>query len=430
MSEAKFGTAEVEKDLSSLASFAPTDTHDSFSQKNLRRVMMEAQQKHPRNIASILWEYDGEPEPALSALLKKSPLTGKIGIAFQHPAMDREAWEFTTPAGAIACDPKGAGRIVTFAFDPHSTTPWNTEDKGTLELCVVRFSLSEAFVPMSIRQEQQRIHGNPPPQPPFDLFSPLDLARFVRAHGVVPLRVKLLAYTTKLRYAYDIDLVHNALVKDIRAGGLPISERVLRSTRLYHGLDRFVARKELPPVPNTILEMLFETSGLNPVDISVLLHISKDLATASLDTLTARQKAVWNKAKRVYLPLPEAFLTEKEAKQEHLEERLRKEDARRAPTPDSGPPAPPPTGPDPTLPERSPEPVPKERGTAEGAPPPSSRVPIPKPVSPPDISDIRGSVGKLLEFLDEHPLCPLCGKPMSLDSRELICEACLREVGG
>jgi hypothetical protein len=387
------------KEYLALASFAPAGVHDAYSQKSLRQILMAASQRSLPHLAKVHWELDGERLPNITSILSKEGLKGKIGLVFQQPVMDRVAWEFTTPAAAIAFDPRGAGRIVTFHFDPHSLTPWDLSDPGTVQPGVVRMSVREAYIPRSMKQEQEARRGNPPPPPPFDLFSMEELSLFVRAHGVVPLRLGVLMYTARARYAYDIDVVRGELVQDARSGRFPVTSAVVRSSRLSHGLDRFVARHELSNVMNRVLELVFESNGLSPNEVSMVLQISEDIALSSLETLASRQLVVLDKRTQTYVPLPQAFLTESEAKMELKEEEKRQAEAKKKLL---APPEPP---------------APKE----------SVRAPTPAaPAAPP--ADLKDSIEKLLDMVESHPTCPLCGRRMSGQSRDLVCRECLKEM--
>jgi hypothetical protein len=400
MQEEQTEAQDDNKDFLALASFAPPGVHDSYSQKSLRQILMAASQRSLPHIAKLRWELDGQRLSNLAELLAKKSLSGKIGLVFQQPVMERSSWEFTTPAAAIAFDARGAGRIVTFNFDPHSLTPWDLSDPGTVLTGVVRLSVREAYVPRSMKQEQEARKGNPPSPPPFDLFSMEELSLFVKAHGVVPLRMGVLMYTARARFAYDIDVVRGELVQDPRSGRFPVSSSVLRSSRLSHGLDRFVARHELSNVMNRVLELIFESNGLTPNEVAMVLQISQDIALSSLETLAARQLVVLEGKSRAYLPLPQAFLTESEAKMELKEEERRKAEAQMA------------------L-----HPVPPEVPRVRTPPPPT-----PKPEVTPE--ELRESVGDLLEMVEAHPTCPLCGRRMTGPSRDLVCRECLKEMRG
>jgi hypothetical protein len=397
MQEAQTAQQDENRDFLALASFSPAGVHDAYSQKNLRQILMAASQRSLPHIAKVRWEFEGQRMSNLGELLAKRSLKGKIGLVFQQPVMERSSWEFTTPAAAIAFDTRGAGRIVTFNFDPHSLTPWDLSDPGTVYTGVVRLSVREAYIPRSMKQEQEARRGNPPPSPPFDLFSMEELSLFVQAHGVVPLRVGVMMYTARARFAYDIDVIRGELVQDPRSGRFPVAGVVVRSSRVSHGLDRFVARHELSNVMNRVLELIFESNGLTPNEVAMVLQISEDIAHSSLETLAARQLIVLDQKTRGYLPLPQAFLSEVEAKME-----LKEEEKRRA-----------------------------EALNAKLEPPEIPRAPLPPPtqvthsVTP---SELKESVGDLLDMVEAHPTCPLCGRRMTGPSRDLVCRECLKEM--
>lgn len=473
--------------------FAPKDIHDQFSQKTLRQALMDARGRRLPPLAHFRWELNGRRMPTFADLLLEQELSGKVGLIFYQPNMRRESWEFTTPVAAMAFEPKGAGKIVTFEYDPTAITPWNLNDRGTEDPCVVRFSVRESFIPRSIKQEQEALRGTPPPGPQFELFSLSEIAKFVRSNGVVPFRVELMVYTSKMRHAYDLDVVNGLLVQDPRSGRFAVTERIKRSPRLYHGLDRYIARREIPPIPSRILEFLFEAPGLNPTDVTVLLGISPELAAASFKTLEERQLCVWDKGTRTYFPLPRGFLTLAEAEMERREEEravkmamTTPETPTPAPTPMAAPapvkapaprvepaaevvrkpepvqPAPkpqpsvPPPASQPPLtsfsrpaakpvsPPKIPEPPPKAAAPAPAhaavqAPAPPAPVPAQPPAQParqqphevavPEIDNVRNDVRDLLEMMESSTKCPVCGGEMEPSETEIVCKNCQKEMG-
>ena len=439
-----------------LSSNAPPEVHDIFSQKNLRQALMDASSRRLPALARVRLELDGVPQDDIAQILTHSPLTGKVGVIFHQPTMQKEAWEYTPPAAVIAFDVRGPGKIITFHYNPRAITPWDLDDRGTEEPCVVRINLREGFIPRSIRQEQMAIRGTPIPLPKFEIFSMADLAGFVHRTGVVPFRFTMLVYTSKTRYSYDIDLINNILVRDPRSGRLPVTSRVQRSARVFHGLDRFVARREIPPIPSKILEILFESNELHPAEVSSVLGISQELAIASLSTLVDRTLASYNKASNTYRPLPRAFLTAAEADMESQEESeaRKKAEAPSEEAPESEPeppeevasPSPPPAVsevPEVSVP-LSPVPGPSpEPGSASPLPPASSPAPPGQEASPTgsfptvatDIANAGGTgarqeVQKLLEMLEARPTCPGCGREMDATDLEILCPECRREMQG
>jgi hypothetical protein len=468
-----------------ISSNAPPEIHDVFSQKNLKQALMDAYSRRLPAIARVRLEHNGAPQENLAQILATSPLTGKLGVVFHQPTMQKEAWEYTTPAAAIAFDARGPGKIITFHYDPRAITPWDLNDRGAEEPCVVRVNVREGFIPRSIKQEQMALRGTPLPVPKFEIFSMAELAAFIRRTGIVPFRVSLLVYTTKTRYLYDVDLVNNILVRDPRSGKLPITGRQTRSARLFHGLDRYVAKREIPPVPGKILEMLFESDNLHPMDVTSVLGISEELATASLHTLVDRSLAIYNRGDNTYSPLPRAFLTEAEAMIETREESSPTgAEPALAPTPEevpepeeepaaeevaetvpsapvpmpllaapiAEPPSPPPPPPEPTPMKSVPEPELPAPPPPPIAPPSTPQVPDPEvaalpvqeetkpagptgafppvapPVSAPENTAAREEVRRLLAMLESKPTCPACNREMDPTDEEILCPECRKEM--
>lgn len=360
-------------DFEALSAFSPKEVHDGFSQKNFRRSLYEYAQRSPAYIARIRWNADGKPVHSLAALLRQENPPEKMIILFYEPKQDPQAWEFTTPMAFVAFDAQGGGRALTFRYDAHSTTPWDPHDTGTEEPCVVRLSFRESYIPRSIRQETEANQGRPPTPPPFELFSIAEMQRFVHATGVVPFRVALHLYTSRTRLRYELDLTHNMVLPDPRSGRFSIEDRVERSSRICHGLDRYVARGALPLLPRRVLELLFESRGLSTPDVSVILGVAPELAKASLESLVGRQLAALDTRSQTFLPLPQVFLTRAEAEREQRDEEER-----------------------------------KKKG--------------------PQSAKLRESVTELLREVESKAVCPLCEGPLTPGSPELLCDDCLAAV--
>lgn len=360
-------------DFEPLAAFAPPEVHDGYSQKNFRKALFDYAQRQPPSIAKVRWIADGQQVRSLGQVLLQASPPERLTAMFHEPRADPQAWEFTTPAALVDFDSQGSGRVISFRYDPHKIPPWDPHDPGTEEPCVVRLSVRESYIPRSIKQETETNEGRPPPPPPFELFSIPDLCRFVRSTGVVPFRIALHLYTSRTRLRYEIDLLHNLLLADPRSGRFSTEDRVERSSRICHGLDRFVARGALPLLPRRVLELLFDSSGLSVQDVSVILQVSPDLARASLQSLVGRQFASFDNRTQIFVPLPQVFLTRAEAERERRDEEERK---RHAPTSEA----------------------------------------------------LKAAVHELLVEVESKAGCPLCGGAMRAGSPELLCDDCMAAV--
>ncbi|MDE1820068.1 MAG: hypothetical protein KGJ23_03910 [Euryarchaeota archaeon] len=360
-------------DFERLSAFAPREVHDGYSQKNFRKTLFDYAQRQPPSIARLRWTANGQPSPSFAAILAEKTPPERVSLVIYEPKPDPQAWEFTTPTALVDSDSAGSGRVLTFRYNPHALSPWDPHDPGKEETCVVRFSVRESYIPRSIQQEHATNEGRPPLPPGFELFSIADFSRFVHSSGVVPFRAALHLYTSRTRLRYDLDLLHNHLLADPRAGRFSIEDRVERSSRICHGLDRFVARGALPLLPRRVLELLFESKGLSVQDVSVILGVSQELATAALQSLVGRQFAAFDQRTQMYLPLPQVFLTRAEAEREQRDEEERKKHGPRSET-------------------------------------------------------LKASVQELLAEVEAKAGCPLCGGPMPAGSPELLCDDCMAAV--
>jgi hypothetical protein len=198
------------------------------------------------------------------------------------------------------------------------------------------------------------------------------LAKQFREHGVVPFQIALLVYLSEERIRFEIDLVGNQLLPDRRAGRLPVSRRIHRSSRVSHGVDAQVAKGGMALTNARALEVLADTHGLNDVEMAHVLGGVRELGRSALDALKSRHYASFDARLGLYRPRLDAFL----------------------PTGDRAKPS-----------EASPK-----------------LPPIPDPA-------LRTSVSELLAAADARATCPLCGDVLPPGPRGILCANCQQEIG-
>jgi hypothetical protein len=232
---------------------------------------------------------------------------------------------------------------------------------------IVRLLLRDHYHPRSADDDTTAGDASPAARP--GLMSWPQFAQFVRTTGIVPFAAALLAYGEDGRSRLELDLVDSQLLPDVRAGRLPPTRRVHQSSRFAHGLDSYLAREEPGVMASRALEVLFETGGLPAIDLAHVLGGVRELVTSTLEGLRARGLVAFDKRTGVYRCRLDAFLT--------ADERAR----------------------------RIEEPL----------------APLPNPA-------LRTSVMELLAAADSRATCPLCGDPLPLTHRGILCEKCAHEV--
>ena len=305
------------EDFEALAHLAPESTHDAYSQKRLRKGLWDLGHRAPRTLARLRWESGGVRYPNLAKLLLLRPTPPEVTVEFVEGSKELSDYEFACPARSITFREDGPGTLHRLEVDDPAAQTLDESTREVPEEVLVRFAFREVFIPRSLAEEQRAQDGLAVPSPPFGLCSWKNLHRFVHRYGVVPYRVELLAYTHQKRDRFELDLLLNRWLEDPRAGRLPLGQRTARSARLSAGLDRYVAKLELPVIPRRALEILFETERVTPAELSQCLEVSHELARSALETLRAHGLAETEGAPPVYRALEEPFLTPEEWAKEH-----------------------------------------------------------------------------------------------------------------
>ena len=330
--------------------------HDAFSAQALSRAVAEYAVRRRTAIASFRVSVDGRAFPSVFAALADPETTfADAELTLTDAPADPKVWEWLRPIQSLHFLSDGAVEVLV------------PGRPGRPERAIGRLLLREHYVP---RPESEMTGGGVSAASgglPSQLESLKDSVAFARAHGVVVFSVAVLLYFADQRVRYELDLLTDTLLRDPRAGRLPVSTRVHRSSRLAYSVDRFLAEGELPVYSARALEALVETHGVTPLDIAPVLGGVREYGASALQGLAARDLATFDRRTGVYRPRFDAFL---------------------------GPEAP--DGP--------------------------SAAPLPNPA-------LRTSVMELLAAADSRATCPLCGDALPPGPRRILCDRCEAEVG-
>jgi hypothetical protein len=345
-------------ELHAVAGLGSPETHDSYSGRALDRALEEYRARRREKLTPFVPRVDGTEFPSLlHALLSPTPFD-RLSFDFPDAPPRDPAWEFLRPARSLTIDEDGAAAL----------TP--AEGSAAPVRAMARLLLRETYIPRSALQDLEATRGVPTRTPRSDLFLPPEFAVFIRRTGIVPFSIAVLLYFPEERLRYELDLIDNGLLPDLRHGRLRGVAHVHRSSRVSHAVDRYLARGDVA-LPNArALEIIFETRGVTAIDMAPVFGGVRERATSSLETLSARGLVALDRRTGQYRPLLEAV----------------------------------------------------NRSTDR---PRSDSPPVVVPANP----LLRTSVAELLAAADARATCPLCGESIPPGPRGLLCAKCTALVG-
>ncbi|HZY92773.1 MAG TPA: hypothetical protein VFG07_08420 [Thermoplasmata archaeon] len=341
------------EELQQFATLAAGERHDPYSQSALARAHEEYRALPRSPLASVGLTVGGKAYGSLyEALADPEATFWEAEIALQDPPAAGPAWEWMFPF-----------RGLTFASD--GSAEIRPLGDGPPVRAIARVLRRDYYVPRSAASsESGRMEVAPDPRPGLIPLAPS--VQFLRKAGFVPFAVALLLYTADGRHRVEVDLLDSVVLRDPRSGRLPLQRRVRRTSRVAYDVDSFVARGELAVRTARVLEMLVESHGLTPFEVSQIFGGVPEFGNSALRTLNARGLATLDRQTGVYRPRFEPFRA------------------------------------------------------ARGRP--ESTGPLPNPA-------LRTSVAELLAAADSRATCPLCGDPLPPGPRGILCARCQAEVG-
>lgn len=346
-------------DLQAFALRSAGARHDAFSSQALARAIAEYAPRRRDTLSSYSVTVDGHPFPsAFAALTDPSISFDTAELALIDPPADGRAWEWLEPFERIVFAADGSAEVHL------------PPGVGRPRRAIARLLLREHYVPRP-REDVLNASATAASGGLASQLDPLGPAvAFVRQNGIVPFSVAVLLYFSDQRVRVELDLLDDAVLRDPRAGRLPLGRRVHRTARVAHAVDRFVAQNTLPVASARALEILVETHGLTPLDLAPMMGGVREYGASALQGLSARGLATFDRRTGVYRPRFDAFLA-----------------------------------------------APSRTGAG-----PAVVGPLPNPA-------LRTSVMELLAAAESRATCPLCGDPLPPGPRTILCDRCQAEVG-
>jgi len=345
-------------ELDALAHRFGGERHDAYSERALARAYEEFLSRRRAPIAPFVLSADGTEYPSFYGLLAQPETTvSTFELRLDPPPNHGLRWEFLQPFERVELRADGTA-------DLHPLPP------GPPVRAIGRILLREHYLPRS-RSEMDRAAAGGHRVELAGLFGTIDQGLAACRHqGLVPFCVTLLLYFSAERVPYELDLVRNTLLADPRAGRLAASRRVRRTSRLSWGVDRTVARGDLPLLSARALEVVVESQGLTAVELAHIFGGGRELVDAALQGLVARHLLTHDHRTGIYRARLDAFVPTSAAR--------------------PGGPTAPAGGSDPAL---------------------------------------RTSVQELLAAADARATCPLCGAALREGPTTILCDDCAAKVG-
>ncbi|MCX8173828.1 MAG: hypothetical protein N3F63_04380 [Thermoplasmata archaeon] len=270
--------------LAFIETFSPPEEVDMHAKKTLQSKLFSYAGRERIFLAKVRYIVDGKKYDSFMDLLFETSNFENFQIYFVKPKIN-ENWEYDVPTVEMNIKKGGYGKLtLACAFDPYSFKRWNMENLEPVEEeAMFRFYFLDFFYPESIRS--QSLRGDMDRKYPFtfDLFLFEDFLKFTKKFGVLPLVLRVCAYTKHFRFTYDIDITNDALIANFRAGKFPVSARIFRHPKQYYYLDKTLATADIGEHPKKVLETVFETRGVSVFDIANAYGLSEKMAEGSLE---------------------------------------------------------------------------------------------------------------------------------------------------
>ena len=346
-------------ELDTLARRLVGERHDAYSERALARGYEEYLARRRTALAPFNVVADGKEYPNLYAVLADPNATFATGeLRLEPPPPPGAGWEFLLPFERIEFHEDGSADLHPIALGPSTRA-------------IARILVREHYLPRSKAEEERGAAGGARVQLAGTVVTLAAGLATCRQQALLPFSVAILLYLPEERLRYELDLLRDTVLSDPRAGRFPVVRRVRRTARTSWGVDRVLARGDLPLLASRCLEVLVESSGLTSVELAYIFGGVRELVESALQGLVARGLVTFDRRTGIYRPRLDVFL-----------------------------------------------PVP-------GAVPPVAVEPLGRVSDP----ALRTSVQELLAAADARAVCPLCGAPLPPGPKTILCANCAAQVG-
>ncbi len=246
-----------------------------------------------RSLAPLAWWVDGRDFRSFYEALASRRAEGRSGeIRLGGPLGGGAGWEFLVPFRRLVLLDDGSAQL-------------HPAEGGPSRHAVVRFLLRDRI---ALDAMAGAAPGGQVPTAVDSFGSLAEVIALCRSSHVLPFALAVLVYLPAERVRFELDLVHNYLLTDPRAGRLAPGRRVARTARFSWGLDRQIARGRLSPLASRCLELLAETHGLTAVELAQILSAPRELVGAAMQGVVDRGFATLDRRTARFHAQLEAFL--------------------------------------------------------------------------------------------------------------------------
>lgn len=278
---------EILEKCEAVMKLGPESEVDEYATKEMRKKVKAHLQKELPHLSDVGFFVNGELyESLLDAIVEVEELE-TIEIRFLKPILG-ENWDFNRPTKVIKAMKGGFGGVAFFNYDPKAIDKWAKASELIEKRAMVRAFPVNFYVPRSIATMSQYVMEDPPRPLVPDIWTMESAWSKMRALGAVPMTIRICVYTKEERFSYDIDVIRGKLLRDFRAGKIPVTRKKVREPEEYFYFDRVYASEEMPPLTRNIFEAIFESDGMNVSDISHFFKITTDMGNNNLKALSRR----------------------------------------------------------------------------------------------------------------------------------------------
>ena len=278
---------EILEKCESVIKLGPDKEVDEYAQKEMiKRVKSHLQSEKP-HLSSVAFFINGELyENLLDAIVEVDEID-TIELRFIKPVLN-ENWDFNRPTKVIKVIKGGLGGLAFFNYDAKAIDKWAKASELIEKRAMIRAFPVNFYVPRSIATMSKYVLEDPPRPLIPDLWTLESTWEKMRELGTLPMTLRVCAYTKEERFSYDIDVIRGKLLRDFRAGRIPVTRKKMRSPEEYFYFDRIYASEDMPDLTRNIFESIFESDGMNVSDISHFFKITTDMANNNLKALVRR----------------------------------------------------------------------------------------------------------------------------------------------
>ncbi len=249
----------------------------SLSGKEYEQAFLKAKQMKYNTLMELMIRFNGRPYESFYQFIDKKLKTMELILTAPKKWGD---WYFDDPIKELRILPNGLGAIMV------------TEGEVNPGQWILN---KEKFQKVMVRFIVERAH----PQKPYGLLTPENL--FELSHqGVVPLLVRIVAYTKERRYKLDVNLVKNEIIADFRWDKIP--PRLFKRMKVhdYFLFDKVYASLPIPHFSKMIMEALFESNGLDMENLTLIFNVIPEILENNLGVLIKHNLVEYDKASGEY----------------------------------------------------------------------------------------------------------------------------------